>query len=218
MPEKIKPINKRLLKIIVLTFITAAVIFKVQNIEPIENKKLFDFPLVIDKWKGTEIFMDSWVFASLETKYSILRNYVGPDGQVINLAIVWYDDREVAFHGASACLGGAGNKVTEMEPIDLVIGGKSKGKIGRLVTDMARVKQLVYYFYISDGYIAPDQNKIRKEIFLKRLKLKRTSAAFIRIMMPIINSQEGTAKKLDEFAAKTLPFINEYTNTKKLIM
>ncbi|MDA9762188.1 EpsI family protein [Desulfobacterales bacterium] len=204
---------KRYIIVILLAISTAIIIFKIQNIEPIENKKLFDFPMAINQWTGVRIPMEPWVFESLETPYSILRNYVSPDGQTINLAIVWYDDREIAFHGAAACLGGAGNKVTEMEPYEMMIDGENDIRIARLITTKTGREQIVFYYYINEGYISPSQINIRKHIILRRLKFKRTSAAFIRIMMPVVKDNASTEKILAAFVKESLPIISEYTAT-----
>ena len=212
--NSMNPMNRRFVIVIILTLVTAVIIFKVRTIEPVKNERLLNFPMVIGKWNGIEIPMEDWVFASLETPYSILRNYVSPDGNKINLAIVWYDDKEIAFHSAAACLGGAGNKVTEMEPYQLMI-EKNRGiRIGRLVTEKLRLNQLVFYYYINDGYITPNQTDLRKKIIIKRMKMQRTSAAFIRVMMPIIKDRKDTAKTLEEFVKTSLPLVIEYTDTK----
>lgn len=173
--------------------------------------------MVIGKWNGIEIPMEGWVFASLETPYSILRDYVSPDGGKINLAIVWYDDREIAFHSADACLGGAGNKVTDMSSYRLNIDKNRDFTIGKLLANRLSAQHMVLYYYISDGFLTANQIELRKHIVFKRLKFKRTSAAFIRIMMPIIKDKAETLKTLEDFVRLTLPFVIEYTDTKNLL-
>ena len=206
--------NKQFVMVILLTLVTAFVILRVHNTESVKNEKLFDFPMKIGNWTGEKIQMEDWVFESLETSYSILRNYTSPEGEKINLAIVWYDDKEIAFHGAAACLGGTGNKVTEMSFYKLNIDKNHDFTIGKLLANKLSVQSLVLYYYISDGYLTADQIEIRKHVAFKRLKLKRTSAAFIRIMMPIIKDRTETLKTLEDFVKTTLPVIIEYTDTK----
>ena len=202
--------------IIILTLVTAIIVKTVHNSAPIKNQKLFDFPAIIEKWEGIKIPMEDWVFKSLETPYSILRDYTSPEGEKINLAIVWYDDREIAFHGAAACLGGAGNKVTEMNLYKFNIDKDHNFNIGKLVTNKSNLQRLVLYYYISDGFLTADQIELRKHILFKRLKFKRTSAAFIRIMMPVTKNKETTRNKLEAFVKATLPFVVEYTDTKQV--
>jgi len=203
----------RYIIVIILTVTTAIFIYKIQNIEPIINKKLFDLPMIINQWTGVEIPMEPWVFESLATPYSILRNYVSPDGETINLAIVWYDDREIAFHGAAACLGGAGNEVTAMDPYEVLVDGQPGMRVARLITTKTGREQMVSYYYINDGYTSPSQIEIRKHIIMKRLRLKRTSVAFIRIMTPVVKNRSSTEKILAVFVKESLPIISKYTST-----
>jgi len=81
--------NKKHLIVIIVIFLTSIVIFKVHNIEPLINKKLFSFPMKIGQWTGKKITMEDWVFKSLETPYGILRDYQSPDGEIVDLAITW---------------------------------------------------------------------------------------------------------------------------------
>ena len=131
-----------------------------------------------------------WVFESLETPYAILRDYRSLDEEMVNLAIVWYDDKEVAFHAPEACLGGVGNKVKEKSVYHVKINGYQDYPIGKLLVEWNKVRLLVLYYFVNDSYITPNQAKLRTRILLKKLQFKRTSAAFVRLMMPIIKNQE----------------------------
>ena len=157
-----------------------------------------------------------WVFESLETPYAILRDYRSLDEEMVNLAIVWYDDKEVAFHAPEACLGGVGNKVKEKSVYHVKINGYQDYPIGKLLVERNKVRLLVLYYFINDSYITPNQVKLRKRILLKRLQFKRTSAAFVRLMMPIIKNQEYTRKALERYLRDIFPIVMEYTDTEKI--
>ena len=204
---------KKYLIVIVLTLLTSVAIFKVHNIEPLTNKKLFSFPMRIGQWTGQEIPMEDWVFKSLETPYGILRNYRSPDGETVNLAVTWYDDREVAFHAPEACLGGVGNKVKEKTIYPVIFDKDHNHQIGKLLVERNNNRSLVLYYFINDGYVTPSQTKLRTRILLKRLRFKRTSAAFVRLMMPITKSREHTKEVLEKYLRDIFPYIIEYTHT-----
>jgi len=210
-------IYKRFSVVIILTIITAIIIFRIENIEPLKNKMLFQFPMQIDQWTGKINPMDEWVFESLETPYAILRNYHSTKGNDINFSIVWYSDKEIAFHSAAACLGGTGNIVKVDELYDIKTQGNQIYKIGRIITDRNISNYLVLYYYICDGYISGDQVEIRKHVMMKRLSSKRTSAAFIRIMMSVENELEDANAILEDFFIKTIDPVTKYTNTKHII-
>ena len=206
-------IYRRFLVVIILTIITATIVFHIENIEPFKNEMLFQFPMQIDQWSGENIPMEERIFESLETPYAILRNYHSIKGKVINFSIVWYSDKEVAFHSAAACLGGTGNLVKVDELYDIKTQNKQIYRIGRIIADRYTHKNIVLYYYVSDGYISGNQIEIRKHVMMKRLSFKRASAAFVRIMMPVENKLEVTNAILEDFFLKTLDDVVKYTDT-----
>jgi len=169
----------------------------------------------IDQWTGRKITMESWVFKSLDTSYAILRDYRSPDGDIVNLAITWYDDREVAFHAPEACLGGVGDKVKEKTVYPILFEKDQNHQIGKLLVERNGQRSLVLYYFVNDGYVTPSQTELRIRVLLKRLRFKRTSAAFVRLMMPITKSREITRGILETYLKQTLPIIKEYTATPK---
>jgi len=210
-----KHIKNRFFIVTILTLAAAVVVYQIQDIEPIKNENLFKFPLQISEWKGKDIQMEGWVFESLETPYAILRDYQTTDGEKINFSIVWYDDKEIAFHSAAACLGGIGDRVKEDEIYNITLANNKTYKIGRLRTVKQNADRTVLYYYISDGYITGSQVKLRKHILKRSLQLKRISAAFVRIMKTIKLDEETDNKVIEEFFKDTLPVVIEFTKTGK---
>lgn len=203
--------------VILLTLLASALVFKLHNAESIRNEKLFSFPLTIGQWLGKDIPMEGWVFDSLDTPYAILRDYSSPNGDVVNLAVTWYDDKEIAFHAPEACLGGLGNKVKDKAVYQLNKPSCQDFPVGKLLVERNNMTFLVLYYFINDGYVTASQVELRKKVMLKRLYQKRTSCAFVRLMMPIHKSQEHTRMVLEDFLTATLPTLIEYTDTKRIL-
>ena len=199
--------------VIVLTLLAAILVYEIDNIPSIKNERLTRFPNQIGNWNGQSIHMEEWVFDSLETNYAILKNYFSSDGQQINLAIVWYDDKEIAFHSAAACLGGIGAFVKEDDKHTVTVSGKGEKEISKIIAEQQLLKRVVLYYYISDGYITGSQKKLRAHILKKRIKFKRSSAAFVRIMAVIQKSEMETTNLLEKFLVETLPIVDAYTKT-----
>jgi len=217
MADYMEQIKRRVFIVTILSLAVAAVVYHYENIEPIKNENLFKFPLQIGKWKGKDIQMEGWVFESLETPYAILRDYQTTEGDKINFSVVWYDDKEIAFHSASACLGGIGDRVKEDEIYNINLANNKTYKIRRIRTVKHNLERIVLYYYISDGYITGSQMELRKHAVKRRLKLKRTSAAFVRIMKTIKSDKEDDNKVIEEFFKETLPKVIEFTKTKNLM-
>lgn len=210
-----KSIFKRGLIILILTSTAAILIYRVYHLEPLKNNRLFLFPNRIQGWIGKELPMEPWVYESLETSFAIMRDYQSPGGDSVNLAIVWYDDKEIAFHSPEACLGGVGNRVNAISEYLLSVAQRGQTQVGRIIADNDRNKLMVLYYYITDGFITANQIDLRKEVLGKRLKMKRSSAAFIRLLMPIAGSSERSQSILEEFLRLSLPLIDDYTDTEK---
>jgi len=210
-------LNKKVFAVIILNLIAFIFIYKINNIDSIDNSKLFEFPKTFLNHEGVDVPMEDWVYKSLETPYAILRNYITPEKNYINLAIVWYDDRDIAFHAPEACLGGTGNTVKREKFINVIGHDNIKYTLGELYVEKGNKKQLVYYYYINEGNVTPNQISLRKNIIKQKLMLKRTSAAFVRIMTSINVSEEEAGKRLSNFFKITIRKVNKYTATRYIL-
>jgi EpsI family protein len=199
--------------VIIATTVAAAFIHIIHNTNPIKNESLLRFPLSFGLWSGKNIPMEKWVYDSLETPYAILRDYTFSDSATVNLAVVWYDDREIAFHAPEACLGGYGNKVKEKNNYILKISSGEKFPLGKMIVERGDQKFIVLYYFINDGFVTHNQILLRTKIMNKRLKLKRTSAAFIRLMISIPDDKEKSRRILEKFFEESIEIIINYTNT-----
>jgi len=198
-----------------VTLVTAGTIGYVENVPRLENNRLFQFPLKFGEWVGVNIFMNERIFESLETEYAILREYRGNDGREINFTIVWYDDKEIAFHSAAACLGGVGDRVTADEEMVITARDGRPYHIARLVTEKYDQGKVVYYYYVNYGHLTGSQLEARKSVVLKRLMFQRTSTAFIRIMTSVGGDAQSAEKDLKAFFEDSLPLVLEYTTAQK---
>jgi len=198
--------------VVLLTVAAAGAVQTAARIEPIRNDRLYEFPLSIEGWKGTVIPMDQWVYESLETDFGILRDYRNTSGDTINIAVVWYDDREIAFHAVESCLGAAGDQVKVKETQTLSLSEEKRIEIGKLIVNRHGSQYLVLYFYGSGQYTSPSQGKVRRHVVIKRLGLQRASASLVRIMTEINGNMEEAQAALEDFMRKSYPLILDYTN------
>ena len=189
-----------LLAVIAVTAAAAVLVLAANTSNPFPNPRFFDFPLVIDDWKGRDIAMDDYVYQLMETEYLFLRDYHSPRRQApVNLSIVWFDYTDIAFHAPEACLGGVGHKVKEKTIFTAEINGTPQ-TLGRLVVEQAHGRRsLVLYYFDVDGHWTLSQADIRLQILGKRLLFKRASASFIRLMAPITTTEQEAADAILDF-------------------
>ncbi len=142
---------------------------------------------------------------ALKQNIFFFRNYHSEKyQQPVNLSIVWFDDRNIAFHAPEACLGGVGVNILDKKVIKADING-SEHLIIELIVDFNGMKQLVLYYFDVDGEITTSQYAIRWVVLARRLKFKRTSAAFIRLMTPIESGSNET-----DAINKLISFLNAF--------
>lgn len=203
--------------VILLTFLTAGLVAAANRVEPIKNTRFFSFPLAAGDWKGSEIPMDAYVYRGIETPYLFLREYSSPRYEVpVSLAVVWFDDTNLAFHTPKACLGGVSDEVKEDGFTTITLKGREH-RIGRIVANMGGTDQLALYFFDVDGRITTSQSGIRMSVLVKRLRLKRGSASFVRVMMPVASTREKAQAQLDDFIQAIYPVLPDYTYTEKVL-
>jgi EpsI family protein len=168
----------------------------------------------IKGWKGEEVPMSEYVYQGIETKYLFLRNYRSDKyDEPVNLSIVWFDDRNLAFHAPEACLGGVGITVQEKSTVKVRLKGDSFYDIGKLIVEYNGKKQLVLYYFDIDGKITTSQSSIRLHVLSKRLTFKRASASFVRVMLPIETAYKTAFDELQDFLITIYPVTTQYTYT-----
>jgi len=200
--------------VIVLTLRTAGFIAKISYEAPLENEKFFDFPMDIDGWKGEEISMSDYVYQGIETKYLFLRNYKSEKyDEPVNLSIVWFDDRNIAFHAPESCLGGVGITVKEKTTARVKLHDNKYYDIGKLIVEYNNKENLVLYYFDIDGNITTSQSSIRLHVLAKRLTFRRSSASFVRVMIPIETDYKTAFDELQDFLITIYPVTARHTYT-----
>jgi EpsI family protein len=200
--------------VIALTLCAAWGNMVLNSAQPIENHRFFNFPMVIGSWEGREIPMNNYVYQGIETDYLFMRDYFNPHGEKVNLALVWFDDTNIAFHTPEACLGGIGEQVKEQRFMTLNL-GRNINVVWDMV-EVAGMRQLMLYFFDVDGNITISQSSIRLLVLKKRLAFSRASVSFVRLMAPVGTSKQETEELMIEFLKNILPILPDYTYTERV--
>lgn len=196
--------NRKYLIVLVVTLLAAGMVMLTADVEPIENGRLAAFPFVVDDWTGVDVPMGEYVYRGLETPYVFMREYRSPRFvQSVNLVIVWFDDRNLAFHTPEACLEGMGNTVTDK---GLVTFDFAQSRyFGRLMAEKAGGRTLVIYFFDQDGHITTSQTALRLGVLKNRLLFRRCGASFVRLVAPLGEDGEAAISAFLESILEVLP-------------
>lgn len=201
---------RRYAVVVGLTLLTALSILLIRSNPPLENHKLFQFPLAFSSWQGQDIPMEPWVFESLETPFAIMRDYRRDDGTNVNMVIIWYDDKEIAFHAPEACLGGVGNLVKSKQKRIYTNKNHEAVEVTELLTERSGQQFLVNYYFVNHHTVTDSQIKARWEILVRRLMMQRADIAMVRLIVPISAGIESARAVCESFFWDSLPDIYAY--------
>jgi EpsI family protein len=169
-------------------------------------------PMQIGEWKGYDVPLDEKVYAILETRAIINRNYVNKAGKTLQLSIVHYSDTKVDFHAPEACLGGRGEhtkKIVKEIPIKRN-GNSSTLEIAEILASNANTNSVSYYFYKAGNFMGQNYIKMRLNIARNRLFHKNKSGSLIRVSgyLGVEGSQRQEEKVIEAFMQKLIPVIS----------
>lgn len=177
------------------------------SIQTIEN-----IPMNIDKWEGTDVFLNEQVYDILETKSIIHRNYSSNNTNVF-LSLVYYPETKVDFHTPESCFGGQGLKVKKsLENIDIEADNQKVNiQLNRLIYERPGTEELVYYFYKAGEFIGNSYIGLRLNLAINTFTQKSKSGALIRVSTPIRNGDIGSSSEiLTQFVEDLYPYLVNY--------
>lgn len=120
---------------------------------------------------------------------------------------------ENAIHPPKHCLPGSGWDIIDSRPVLLDVPGlpQRPASVNRFVIAKGTARQVVYYWYQSNGrVIASDYLKILYT-FLDRARRGRTDGALVRFTVPILrNDEERADQNFREFASAVVPLLGSY--------
>ena len=158
--------------------------------------------------------MEPWVFESLETPFAIMRDYKRDDDASVNLVVIWYDDKEIAFHAPESCLGGEGNLVKSKQKRVYTNINNQAFEVTELLAERSGSKLLVTYYFISEKIVTASQLKARWVTLKRRLMMQRADIAMVRLIVPISDSIESARVVCEKFFWDSLPNIYAYASLK----
>lgn len=174
---------------------------------------LDDFPFIVGGFWGVDIPVEQSVKDILETSDVLMRNYVGPDGTRITLAIVYYEQYRVYFHMPEGCMTGRGSVIVASER-EVFASSQGEGEpivANKIVLEQTGGNEHVYYFFAAGGLITPSYTKMRLHLMWEHLKRKPVGAALVRFSTKTGGTDEGeTLETLSDFIDQMIPVLRSH--------
>jgi EpsI family protein len=169
------------------------------------RQPLSAFPEVLGEWHGgANAPFEPKIMAALRVDDFVNRRYRDAAGRSIMLYIGYYAHQQVGetAHSPLNCLPGNGWEPTKMGAVDLVTTTAATGthtyRVSRYVVQKGIDRQIVMFWYQSNGRVIANEYATKFYIMLDALRLNRTDGAIVRVTAPIdrIQGSEAASERL----------------------
>jgi EpsI family protein len=163
---------------------------------------LAELPSTIGDWhlKGTES-LDSRVLAVLRPDDYIMRSYGRGSADFAGLYIGYHGSQRQgdSIHSPLNCLPGSGWIPVALGHAVLTVpsseGSSRQIEVNRVVIEKGTDRDLVYYWYQSHDRVTASEYWGKFYTVVDAIRLARTDAALVRVVVPLRNADEGAADR-----------------------
>jgi len=217
-------VQKRYIIAVALFMVTAIVTFGAFS-KGVYSKKLYtaDIPLVIGSWYGREIPMDERTYELLETRDTIMREYVNATGDKVVLTVVHSRENLRVVHAPDVCLSGGGSsiceKVTEVVSFnDFGYSANASGSeppkravFNNFTVGKGSEKQAFFFLYKCGAKLTHKALQMQFDFFINKALRRSHGVALIRFSAHAVNGDlESATRRAKQFAAEAMPVLLKY--------
>ena len=180
----------------------------------VERKELKNFPVQVGDWKqqGVDGHFDAQTMSVLRATDYLLRDYrIGP-GQTANLYVGYYATQRdgASYHSPLNCLPGAGWNMVDPAMITISLPNGQSFLANKYVIENGGHRELMIYWYQGRGRMIASEYWGKIYTVLDSVRLRRSDAAMVRVMVPITASDAAALESAREFAAETSEVLPEF--------
>jgi len=207
---------KRIVTIALIMVLTMILLGFSNHSEIIKPNKPFDsFPMNIGKWNGTTSRFDEKIYDILGVDDSLLASYKSDNGKAVELYVGFYQSQKEGdlIHSPKNCMPGSGWNIlkSSIETVDTVKDGKAETiDVIKLILGKGSEKQVMLYWFQSRGRIISSEYMEKIWLVIDSITKHRTDGSFVRLISPVIKSEDETLELLKGFTKDIYPHLNEY--------
>lgn len=183
----------------------------------IERDALRDLPTQIGAWRqiGVDTRFDRASEEVLRADDYIVRDYISADTRApTNLYIGYYRTQRsgATYHSPLNCLPGSGWTMGEAGTAHITpVGGEVPAfDANRYVIQNGDNRYLLIYWYHGRGRAVASEYWDKVYTALDSARRRRSDGSMVRIMIPIIGSEQAAHEAATRFAAELSPHLAEY--------
>ncbi len=181
-----------------------------QQIKPEDVFNVSDFPMKIGQWSAEDIPIEEEVYAILETRNLLLREYKKANSPPIVLYIIYSDKNRKATHPPEVCLTGSGITILEKKEKDLKITADNQKlniKVNYMLSEQGKTREVFIYWFKAGKTFTPKYLNQQLRIMLNQLKGKSSGGAMIRLSTRIVENEQEAMDRLTSFTKEIVPII-----------
>jgi len=168
-----------------------------RNEPAIVARPLNGIPSELGVWRMVrEIPMDQDLKATLRADDYLTRDYVGPDGRVVNLFVAFFKSQRAGQtpHSPKNCLPGAGWVWSVSDVIPVSIAGRAAPiEVNRYIVSKGEDKAVVLYWYQSRDRVVASEFRAAAFTAWDALRYNHTDTALVRVVVPIAGNRDQAA-------------------------
>jgi EpsI family protein len=179
------------------------------------NKPFQNFPALVSQWRMTgESQLSDRVQEILKASDVLVRQYVGPRGEKVNLYIGYHDGGQGSgeIHSPKHCLPGSGWREISSIRTELPAAGE-KLNLVKAVYEKGDHRELFLYWYQVRGTSVSQELSLKVAEIANSLMYRRRDASFIRISIPFDGDEQKAVAVGERFVKDFLPAIHEFLPT-----
>ena len=177
----------RALTVILLLASSAAITRAAVGVPP-TAPHLASLPYAFEEWQGADgPPIDDETLKILAADDLLNRTYAGADGTPIGLYVAYYARQRpgVSIHSPLHCLPGTGWEALDVSTLSLPASGDANGTMRRLIVRKGLQRALVLYWYSLHGRVIASEVMTKVTQLVDSVRLHRSDAAMVRIVVPI---------------------------------
>ena len=180
----------------------------------VERQELKNFPMQVGGWKqaGVDQRFDAETMSVLRASDYLLRNYRLGNGTMASLYIGYYATQRdgASYHSPLNCLPGTGWTMEDPAMTTVTLPNGKNFVANKYVVKNGKIRELMIYWYQGRGRAVASEYWGKIYTVLDSVRLRRSDAAMVRVMVPITASDAAALESARDFAAVTSAVLPEF--------
>ena len=199
---------------VVLMLIASAAIARaaVQSPPASLRSNLSALPYAFQEWRGAEgPPIDAETLRILSADSVLNRTYTAGGGTPVGLYVAYYARQRpgVSIHSPLHCLPGTGWEAVDVSTLNLAAPGAASGAVRRIIVRKNQQRALVLYWYALHGRMIASEITSKVMLLADSVRLHRSDAALVRIVVPIADSVTAADERGLAFARDLAPRMDD---------